>query len=104
VPFKSEYIGGHLYLNGIEAGDQIILVDDTISTGGTMIALINGVRELGAEVVEVLALIEKPDNHGVERVLEATGLEVKTYMKIRIVLTDDGYKVKIVEKESPKWI
>ena len=85
VALNSEYIEGHLYVNGIEPGDRVIIIDDTISTGGTLIALLCAVREIGAHVHDVVALVEKVDNRGVERIFEKCGVRVKTLLKIRIV-------------------
>jgi adenine phosphoribosyltransferase len=59
VMMQSEYREGDLYLNGVCPGDRVIIVEDTISTGGTIIALVNAVRQAGADVVEVLAVVEK---------------------------------------------
>ena len=85
VPLDSEYVQGHLYVNGIEPGDRVIIIDDTISTGGTLLALIRSVKEMGAHVHDVVALVEKVDNDGVARVFEKCGVRVKTLLKIRIV-------------------
>jgi adenine phosphoribosyltransferase len=85
VPLDSEYIEGHLYVNGIQPGDRVIVIDDTISTGGTLIALLRAMEDLGAVVHDVVALVEKVDNGGVQRVLEKTGIAVKTLLKIQIV-------------------
>ena len=85
VPLESEYIEGHLYVNGIQPGDRVTVIDDTISTGGTLIALLRAVEEIGAAIHDVVALVEKVDNRGVERVLEKTGVKVKTLLKIQIV-------------------
>src|ERR1700723_1110945 len=49
VDISSEYFAGHLYLNGIARGDRVVIVDDTISTGGTLVALVEAVRRVGAE-------------------------------------------------------
>ncbi|TVT84917.1 hypothetical protein [Pseudomonas sp. H3(2019)] len=38
VGFDCEYISGELYLNGVEPGDRVIMVDDLISTGGSLLA------------------------------------------------------------------
>jgi adenine phosphoribosyltransferase len=85
VPLQSEYVEGHLYVNGIQPGDRVIVIDDTISTGGTLVALLSAVQDLGAVVHDVVALVEKVDNHGVERVFESCGIHVKTLLKIQIV-------------------
>ena len=85
VPLESEYIQGHLYVNGIEPGDRVTIIDDTISTGGTLIALLCAVEAMGAHVHDVVALVEKIDNDGVARVFDKCGVRVKTLLKIRIV-------------------
>lgn len=84
VSMRSEYREGDLYLNGIEPGDHITIIEDTISSGGTILALIEAVRGAGAEVTEVLAVVEKLDYSGVDRVYKATGIRVKTALGIRI--------------------
>ena len=38
-----EYANGELFLNGVKGKDKVIIVDDMISTGGTMLALIQAV-------------------------------------------------------------
>src|ERR1700690_1153234 len=50
VQLSSEYFAGRLYVNGIVPGDRVVIIDDTISTGGTLVALIEAVRRSGAEV------------------------------------------------------
>ena len=84
VNYDSEYCKGSLFVNGIVPGDRVTIVDDTISTGGVLVALIRAVREAGAIVHDVIAVIEKVDNGGVARVQKATGIEVKTILKIQI--------------------
>jgi adenine phosphoribosyltransferase len=93
VDYASEYKDGALYLNGVVAGDRALIVDDTISTGGVLVALIGAVRELGAEVAGVVAVVDKVQNGGVARVLKETGVEIQTLLPIEIV---DG-RVVVVE-------
>ncbi|MDT4842000.1 Orotate phosphoribosyltransferase [compost metagenome] len=84
VKIESEYFRGDLYLNGVLPGDTVAIIDDTISTGGALIALIKAIREAGGTVGEVVCVVEKVDNRGVERVLKETGITVKTIMKISV--------------------
>jgi adenine phosphoribosyltransferase len=72
-------------VNGIDPGDRVTVIDDTISTGGTLVALLRAVQTIGAEVHDVVALVEKIDNGGVARVFEKCGIRVKTLLKIQIV-------------------
>jgi len=91
VELESEYFQGVLYLNGIVPGDKVAIIDDTISTGGALIALVKAIRAAGAEVSEIICVVEKVENGGVARVLEATGLHVKTVLKIFV--TENGVEV-----------
>ncbi|SEL77895.1 phosphoribosyltransferase family protein [Haloferax larsenii] len=91
VEMDSEYYSGQLYLNGVTSGDSVTIVDDTISTGGTMTALIDAIREAGASVEGAHCLVEKRDNGGVERVEAETGVSVSTEVVIRA--DHDGVEV-----------
>ncbi|GCD46530.1 phosphoribosyltransferase family protein [Streptomyces paromomycinus] len=84
VPLDSEYFAGTLYVNGVEPGDRVTIVDDTISTGGTLIALIEAVRAAGARVEEVLVAVEKPENGGRQRVAERFGIQVRSVIRIAV--------------------
>ncbi len=91
VDIKSEYFSGSLYLNGINRGDKVLLIDDTLSTGGTMVALIEAVRKAGADVVGAIAIVEKVANEGHDLVWLKTGIDVKTCMQIHV--TESGVEV-----------
>jgi adenine phosphoribosyltransferase len=84
VPITSEYFAGRLYVNGIQAGDRVVIVDDTISTGGTVAALIRAVHNARARVVEVVVAVEKVDNGGVQRIEAEFGMPVRTLIQIRV--------------------
>ncbi len=47
-----------LHVDALKAGDRVVLVDDLLATGGTMGAVAELVRQLGAEIVEVAFVIE----------------------------------------------
>lgn len=95
VKIDSEYFRGDLYLNGVLPGDNVAIIDDTISTGGALIALIKAIREAGGNVSEIICVVEKLGNHGVARVLKETGILVKTIIKISVSETG----VEIVSNE-----
>jgi cysteine synthase len=84
VELTSEYFSGHLYLNGVVPGDRVVIIDDTVSTGGTLMALIEAVRQAEAEVLEVLVVTEKPANGGVAAVQERCGVPVKAVLQVGI--------------------
>lgn len=83
VPLANEYIQEgqiQIFLNGVRPEDQVILVDDLISTGGTMVALIQAIRKAGAEILEAFTIAEKTENKGRQFVLQETGVQVKTLL------------------------
>ena len=77
------YSQGELYINGLQKGDKIILVDDVVSTGGTMIAVLNALKKMGVEVVDVMAVVEK--GTGKEIVKRETGFTVKSLIMVDVV-------------------
>ncbi len=56
--------------DALEAGDRVLLFDDLIATGGTLLAACTLINKLGAEVVEAAALIDLPDLQGSTRLQE----------------------------------
>lgn len=84
VEFAMEYAQGTLYLNGVERGDQVLIVDDLISTGGTLIALIRAVQQAGAHIRDCVCVAEKIEYGGVARVQAETGIVVKTLVKLSV--------------------
>jgi len=84
VDFEMEYTSGQLFLNGIEKEDRVIIVDDMISTGGTMVALIAAIEVVGAAIVDIVCVAGKMDYCGVERVKEETGYKVKTLLNVSV--------------------
>lgn len=83
VVFKMAYSDSmKLYLNGVYKGDNVVLIDDMVDSGGTLIALINAVKSTGANILDVICLAEKVEFNGVERVFKETGIKVKTILKV----------------------
>jgi adenine phosphoribosyltransferase len=62
----------------LRSGSTVILIDDLIATGGTMLAAANLLKRLGVEIVEAAAIIDLPDLGGSGRLREA-GLRVHTF-------------------------
>lgn len=75
--YNLEYGSGtiELHTDTFGAGDRVLVMDDLIATGGTMLAACQLVRQLQAEVVEVSAIIDLPDLGGSNK-LRAEGFDV----------------------------
>lgn len=67
--FELEYGQGRLEIHedALKSGDRVVLVDDLLATGGTMAAAANLVRRLGAEIVDIIFVVELPPLKGRER-------------------------------------
>jgi adenine phosphoribosyltransferase len=84
VPLDSEYFDGTLFVNGINRDDRVAIVDDTISTGGTLAALISAVHKAGATVSEVRVVVEKAAAGGVERIKAQFGIPVLSVLRVDV--------------------
>ena len=83
------YSKGELYLNGINKGDRVLIIDDVISTGGTSAAVIKALEKAGAEIKDIIVVIERGDGR---KIIEDMGYEVQTLVKIDV----DANGVKIL--------
>ena len=66
-----------MHRDGVRAGEKVILVDDLIATGGTAEAAVKLLKEMGADVVSAIFVIDLPDLGG-SRKIEALGVPVRT--------------------------
>ncbi len=51
-------------------GDRILLIDDLVATGGTMVAASRLLERIGAEVVEAAAIVDLPELGGSQLIRE----------------------------------
>ncbi|WP_439520599.1 adenine phosphoribosyltransferase [Hydrogenophaga sp.] len=66
-----------LHTDAVRSGDRVVLIDDLIATGGTMMAGRRLLEKLGAEVIEGAAIVDLPELGGSEK-LRASGLQLFT--------------------------
>lgn len=64
-----------LHTDALTKGQRVLLIDDLIATGGTMLAAAKLIQRLGADVIEAAAIIDLPDLGGSAK-LKAQGIEV----------------------------
>jgi len=78
---RTGYAESKLYINHVNPGDKVLLVDSIIATGGTISAIIKALEANKVEVVDIVVVIERKELNGVERVRKETGKQVKTLIK-----------------------
>ena len=66
-----------VHTDAVRASDRVLLMDDLIATGGTLLAGARLVQRLGAQVLECAAVVDLPDLQGSTRLM-AAGLGVFT--------------------------
>ena len=92
VDVSTGYSQSTAYINDIKAGERLLVVDDVISTGGTLEPLLAALEGMGAILQNIIVAIEKGE--GCERLArERPNWPISTLAKIDII---DG-KVEIVE-------
>jgi adenine phosphoribosyltransferase len=68
-----------MQIDALGPGDRVLIFDDLIATGGTILAASTLVKELGASIYEAAALIDLPDLEGSTRIQDA-GIPVHTLL------------------------
>jgi len=82
VRYASGFEHGTYWIYGLSKGDRVLLVDDAISTGGTLVPLVSALGKQGVNITDVFCVIEKPEYEGVRNVQKAAGLSVKTLFRV----------------------
>lgn len=85
-----------MYLNGLSAKDKVVVVDDIIDSGGTMIAIITTLQKMHINIIKAVTVVERVEKRGVRRIKEATGIDVETVIKI----DTSGKKSVVVNKHE----
>ena len=68
-----------IHVDAIAPGERVVLVDDLIATGGTAVAAVNLLRQIGANVVAACFVIDLPDLGGAQKLRELD-VNVRTLM------------------------
>jgi adenine phosphoribosyltransferase len=64
-----------MHTDAVRPGQRVLLIDDLIATGGTLLAATKLLQRLGANVVEAACIIDLPELGGSKAIVE-TGLPV----------------------------
>ena len=74
------YSKSSLFINGLNAGDKVVIIDDVVSTGGTLWALVEALKKMQVKIVDIITVFEKTDKKPeIERKL---GIPIKTLVKV----------------------
>ncbi len=56
---ETGYDESQMYINDVYDGDRVLVIDDVLSTGGTLSAIVGALEDIGAEVTDVIVAIRK---------------------------------------------
>ncbi len=77
------YSKGDLFLNFVGPGERVVFVDDVLSTGGTLKAVVGALRSVGAQIADILVVFDKMEDRSK---LEAEiGMTIKTLLRVGVV-------------------
>ena len=85
------YSENEMYVNDVYEGDRVLLLDDVLSTGGTLAALTGALEDIGADICDIVCVIKKDDD---ENKLDDAGYDAKTLINVvvedgEVVITDE---------------
>ena len=77
----------------LEAGDKVVIVEDLISTGGSVIEVADALREAGAEVLGIVSIFTYGMQKGIDRLAAANlkNVSLTNFDVIAKVAAETGY-------------
>ena len=77
----------------LEKGQKVVVVEDLISTGGSVIVVVNVLREAGAEVLGIVSIFTYGMQRGLDRLKEANvkNVSLTDFDTIAKVAAEEGY-------------
>lgn len=77
----------------LEKGQKVVVVEDLISTGGSVIEVVNVLREAGAEVLGIASIFTYGMQKGIDRLKEANvkNISLTNFDEIAVVAANEGY-------------
>ncbi|OAQ51895.1 adenine phosphoribosyltransferase [Natrinema mahii] len=80
---ETGYSESEMYINDVEPGDRVVIVDDMLSTGGTLAAICDALDGIGAEIADIVVVLRKVG----ESALDDTAYEATSLVDITV---EDG--------------
>ncbi|MBO7701507.1 MAG: adenine phosphoribosyltransferase [Eggerthellaceae bacterium] len=72
-----------VHLDAFGPGDKVLIVDDLVATGGTMVAMIKLIEKLGAELVGIACLMELEFFNPRDILATATDKQLHSLVKVQ---------------------
>lgn len=76
------YSKSKLFINGLKKGDDIVIVDDVLSTGGTLRAVLSVLKKMGVNVKGVFIAVNKGDC--AQKISREFNIQIKALVNIDV--------------------
>jgi adenine phosphoribosyltransferase len=78
---ETGYASSEMYINDIHPEDRIVVLDDLLSTGGTLAAICEGLEKIGCDIADIIVVFRKVDT---ESALEETAHRATSLVDITV--------------------
>lgn len=82
IVYETGYSKREIYINGLKRGDRVVLVDDIVSTGGTLSSIVVTLKEKGISVTDILVVFDKGSER--EALSKRLGIDIKRMLDISV--------------------
>jgi len=90
------YSENDLYMNLMPGAERIAIVDDVLSTGGTIQAMVEGAKAAGAEVVAIVVFVDKMTPERRAYLQDEVGCPIRSLVHVDVI---DG---RCIVERSPR--
>jgi len=77
---QTGYSSSEMFINDVEPGDSVLIVDDLLSTGVTLAAICGALDDIGADIADIVVALRKVGANA----LDETGYDVKSLLDITV--------------------
>lgn len=77
------YSSSRMYINDIKEGERVVIIDDIISTGGTMKSIVKAIEDRGCVITDIVVAIDKSDD--IDGLSKTLGHPVKAAIGLKMV-------------------
>lgn len=77
---QTGYSSSEMFINDVEPGDRVLIVDDLLSTGGTLAAICGALDDIGADIADIVVALRKVGDNA----LDDTKYDVKSLLDITV--------------------
>jgi len=79
---KTGYSKSEMYINGLHKGDRVTIIDDVLSTGGTLRVMVDALEKNGIKVVNAIIVFNKGEHR--ESLKKELGIDIVTMIDIGV--------------------